>query len=65
LETVASTLVEPVDWALTAYHCATGNCSALALLGLLPFIPSSAGRHADEFITVMYHSANPDAAHIL
>lgn len=41
LETAASVLWEPADWALTARDCLGGNCSPLALLGLLPIIPGS------------------------
>ena len=60
-ELVASILFEPADWAFTAYHCANGDCSPWMLAGLLPVIPSSLGRHADDVVTTLYHSANPDA----
>jgi hypothetical protein len=43
-EVVASVLWEPADWATTIGHCAQGDCSGWSLLGLLPFIQSSAGR---------------------
>ncbi|MEW6028108.1 MAG: RHS repeat-associated core domain-containing protein [Chloroflexota bacterium] len=43
-ELLASILFEPADWAFTAYHCASGDCSPLMLLGLLPLIPSQSSR---------------------
>jgi hypothetical protein len=49
-EFAASVLFEPADWAATAYHCASGDCSALMLLGLLPIIPASLGSHGDDAV---------------
>lgn len=55
-ELLASILLEPADWAYSAYDCANGDCSPWMLAGLLPFIPSSAGNHADEIIDAGYGS---------
>jgi hypothetical protein len=44
-------LWEPADWASTAYYCLNGECSPLILLGLLPIVPSSAGRTANNLIS--------------
>jgi RHS repeat-associated protein len=49
-EIVASAVFEPADWAYTASHCAEGDCSAWVLLGVLPFIPSSATKYLDDLI---------------
>ena len=49
-ELLAGILFEPADWASTGYHCLTGDCSAWSLLGLVPGIPGSLGRHADDII---------------
>ncbi len=51
-ETAAAVLWEPADWALTARDCASGQCSAWALAGVLPLIPSSLGRYVDDVIPV-------------
>ncbi len=53
LETVASTLVEPVDWALTGYHCVTGDCSPWVLAGFLPFVSGSTARRLPELFRVV------------
>ena len=52
-ELIASVLFEPADWAITARDCASGNCSPWMLAGLLPFIPSSAGKHLDDAIQLV------------
>jgi hypothetical protein len=49
-EFFASVLFEPADWGYTAYHCATGDCSPLMLLGLLPIIPASLGSRGDDVV---------------
>lgn len=49
-EIFASVLYEPADWAISINYCLHGDCSPWMLLGFLPFIPSSAGRHADNTI---------------
>ena len=60
-ELVASMVFDPVDWALTLYHCANGDCSALALVFMiLPGVSGKIGKTLDNAISVMYHSANPD-----
>lgn len=48
LDFVGSVVNEPYDWASTGSQCLNGHCSPLMLLGLLPLIPSSLGRHADD-----------------
>ena len=53
--TVGSILFEPVDWAVTATECISGDCSAWAMIGLLPLIPGSIGNKLDDFIDVGKH----------
>ena len=53
--TVGSILFEPVDWAVTATECISGDCSAWALIGLLPLIPGSIGNKLDDFVDVGKH----------
>ena len=50
--TVVGILNEPADWAITAAYCASGDCSPWMLVGLLPVIPSSLGKHVDEFVVL-------------
>ncbi len=47
-EITVSTFWEPADWAYSIYHCANGDCSPWMLMGLLPIIPSTVGRHGDD-----------------
>ena len=47
-EVVASVLAEPADWVITARDFLRGDGSPWALVGLLPLVPSSAGKWADE-----------------
>ncbi len=47
-ELIGSVLAEPADWVITARDFLRGNGSPWALVGLLPFVPSSAGKWADE-----------------
>jgi RHS repeat-associated protein len=49
-ELIAGVLWEPADWAITARDCAAGICSPLAILGLLPLIPSSLTKYVDNII---------------
>jgi len=51
---IGSIVYEPLDWAITASDCVNGNCSPYALMGLLPFIPSSAGKYADDASNIVY-----------
>ena len=53
--TVGSILFEPVDWAVTATECISGDCSAWAMIGLLPLIPGSIGNKLDDFVDVGKH----------
>ena len=53
--TVGSILFEPVDWAVTATECVSGDCSAWAMIGLLPLIPGSIGNKLDDFVDVGTH----------
>jgi len=62
-----SVLFEPADWAITGYECANGNCSPAALLGLLPFIPATAGNNADEILVAVddvYDLASGQVHHV-
>lgn len=52
-ELLTSILLEPADWAYSAYHCANGDCSPWMLAGLLPFIPNSAGKYGDELVALV------------
>jgi RHS repeat-associated protein len=52
-ELLLSVLFEPADWAFTINHCAHGDCSPWMLLGLLPFVPSSAGKYGEELIVLV------------
>jgi hypothetical protein len=45
---IGSVLFEPIDWAVTASDCLSGNCSPLALVGLLPVIPASVANRIDD-----------------
>jgi RHS repeat-associated protein len=45
---IIGVLNEPVDWAITAAYCASGDCSPWAFAGLFPFIPSSIAKHLDD-----------------
>jgi RHS repeat-associated protein len=45
---IGSVLFEPIDWAVTASDCLSGNCSPLALVGLLPVIPASVANRVDD-----------------
>ena len=47
-ELVGSVLAEPADWVITARDFLRGEGSPWALVGLLPLVPSSAGKWADE-----------------
>lgn len=51
--TVIGVVNEPADWMMTAAYCAAGECSPWVLVGLLPFIPGSAGRKLDEVIALL------------
>ena len=53
--TVGSILFEPVDWAVTATECISGDCFAWAMIGLLPLIPGSIGNKLDDFVDVGKH----------
>ncbi len=50
-----SVLFEPMDWAVTASECISGDCSPWALLGLLPYIPGMVGNKADDIIDIGKH----------
>lgn len=50
IDLVGSIVVEPYDWYLTGRECLNGDCSPLALLGLLPFIP---GSKADDIVDLI------------
>jgi hypothetical protein len=50
IKTVVSILWEPADWTITASECLNGDCSPFVLVGLLPLIPSSIGKHADDVL---------------
>ena len=51
-EVVASVLFEPADWIITGRDILEGKGSPWMLLGLLPFVPSSVGKHADEALGI-------------
>jgi RHS repeat-associated protein len=52
-EVGAAVLFEPLDWALTVRDLAGGDCSPLVVLGLLPLIPGSLAKHADNIWDVV------------
>ncbi|MGB4595951.1 MAG: RHS repeat-associated core domain-containing protein [Anaerolineaceae bacterium] len=56
--TVGSVLFEPMDWAVTASECISGDCSAWALIGLLPYVPGSVGNKVDDFVDIGKHLDN-------
>jgi len=47
-EFVGAVVLEPADWVLTARDFLSGQGSPWALVGLLPLVPSSVGKYADE-----------------
>ncbi len=49
-EIAVSVAFEPIDWFLTLDYCLNGECSPWMLAGLLPFIPSSIGKHAADIV---------------
>jgi RHS repeat-associated protein len=53
--TVGSVVYEPIDWAVTASECISGDCSPWALLGLMPLIPGNVGNKADDIIDIGKH----------
>jgi len=52
-ELIGSVLAEPADWVITARDFLNGNGSPWALVGVLPFVPSSAGKWVDEAVEVV------------
>jgi RHS repeat-associated protein len=52
-ELVAPIVYEPIDWMMTYEDCSQGKYSPFMLLGLLPLIPSSAGRYADDIVQLV------------
>jgi hypothetical protein len=54
-ETIASVIWEPVDWGIALSDGFQWHDS----LGMLPFIPSTVGKHSDELIT-LYRAVSPD-----
>jgi RHS repeat-associated protein len=53
IETILTTLVEPLDWWSMAEDCYNGECSPWMLLGLLPIIPGTVGNKVDEIIALL------------
>ena len=52
-EFVVSVLFEPVDWAITAAYCASGDCDWSVLLGLLPFVPAGLTRNTHKVFDIV------------
>lgn len=55
-EVAVSVALEPVDWLLTYDDYQRNGFNPWMLAGLLPFIPGSAGRHADDIVETGYDS---------
>jgi hypothetical protein len=48
-----SVIAEPLDWMSSGEQCLSGECSAWMLLGLLPFVPTSAANKIDDVVDVV------------
>ena len=52
VEFLLTVVSDPADMIVSVRDCISGQCSPLMLLGLLPIIPSSLGKHVDDLVDV-------------
>jgi len=62
IEFVGAVVLEPADWVLTARDFLSGQGSPWALVGLLPLVPSSVGKYADEAADALRRAGRAEEA---